>query len=163
MSTKCQFFLLSFMFYDFDFDFFQFPQEIDKVKSPKVKSPKAKTPSPKAKTPSPKAVSTPGVPASSNKRRLSAAVTAPANHQTSTVSGRFSVSHISTPLPVSSGQEAAAMPTVPLRRKSMKSVSRNQPKSTLKNAVEILRRRSSVSRASVKSKSPKLSGLANVN
>jgi len=127
---------------------------IDKVKSPKVnKSPKAKTPSPKAKTPSPKAVSTPGVPASSNKRRLSAAVTAPANHQTSAVSGRFSVSRVS-------GQEAAAMPTVPLRRKS---ISRKQPKGTLKNAVEILRRRSSVSRASVKSTSPKLSGLADVN
>ncbi|KAG7261144.1 hypothetical protein CRUP_010709, partial [Coryphaenoides rupestris] len=151
----------------------KFPQEIDKVKSPKVnkspkpktpspakktpkaktpspvkKTPKAKTPSPKAKTPSPKAMSntpqnknqtaTPGAPASSNKRRLSAVVTTPVNDQTSTLSGRFSVSRISTPSPVA---------TVPLRRKG---VSRKQPKSALKNAVEILRRRSSISRASVK-------------
>ncbi|CAL8283587.1 unnamed protein product [Merluccius merluccius] len=140
-----------------------------KAKSPAKKSPKAKTPSPakmspKAKTPSPakkspKAKSdtpqtknqpqTPSMPASSNKkRRSSAVVSMPTNDQTSTVNGRFSISRINTPSPVT--EQATATPKVPLRRKSMKSVSRKTPKRVLKNTIEVLRRRSGVSRASMK-------------
>ncbi|KAK0144840.1 Proliferation marker protein Ki-67 [Merluccius polli] len=140
-----------------------------KAKSPAKKSPKAKTPSPAKKSPkantpspakkSPKAKSdtpqtknqpqTPSMPASSNKkRRPSAVVSMPTNDQTSTVNGRFSISRINTPSPVT--EQATATPKVPLRRKSMKSVSRKTPKRVLKNTIEVLRRRSGVSRASMK-------------
>uniref|UniRef100_UPI003AAD9813 proliferation marker protein Ki-67 n=1 Tax=Centroberyx gerrardi TaxID=166262 RepID=UPI003AAD9813 len=133
-------------------------------KSPKAKTPSPKTPSPgkkspKSKTPSPKGAVLSKTPAQSQladkktptgKRRSSSVVSTP------TVQGRFSVSRISTPSPVAE-QDAVAVPVpvvpvtpkVPLRRKSMKSTSRKTP-SVSKSAVEVLRRRSGISRASMK-------------
>ncbi|KAM4624511.1 proliferation marker protein Ki-67 [Polymixia lowei] len=78
-------------------------------------------------------------------------------HQTPTLTGRFSVSRIDTPSP-SADQGAAAAPEpsvpvtpkLPLRRKSMKKTPRRTPKSVMKNIVDVMRRRSGVSRASMK-------------
>ncbi|XP_059892160.1 proliferation marker protein Ki-67 isoform X2 [Gadus macrocephalus] len=106
-------------------------KEFDEVKSPKTKSPKAKTPSPAKKSPKVKSGT-------------------PSNDQSPTVNGRFSVSRINTPSP--NAELETATPKLPLKRKSIarKSIARKTPKTALKNAAEVLRRRSGVSRASLK-------------
>ncbi|XP_076615283.1 proliferation marker protein Ki-67 [Chaetodon auriga] len=121
-----------------------------KSASPAKKSPKSKTPAPKAATPgkkSPKSRS-PSPRAPSNKVETPGV-------QTPTVRGRFSVSHISTPSPVAEATVtdqmhlATVTPKLPLRRKSMKSTSRKTP-SIAKSAVKLMRRKSGISRASMK-------------
>ncbi|KAJ3607706.1 hypothetical protein NHX12_024757 [Muraenolepis orangiensis] len=121
--------------------------------SPAKKSPKAKTPSPakkspKAKTPSPAKAKTPSPAKKSPKAKTPSPAKKPpkAKSQPRTpgipspsVNGRFSVSLID--------EQQATVPKVPLRRKS---ISRKTPKSVLKNTAEVLRRRSGVSRASMK-------------
>ncbi|XP_071393903.1 proliferation marker protein Ki-67 [Centroberyx affinis] len=146
-----------------------------KTPSPGKKSPKAKTPSPKTPSPGKKSPkSTPAQPqladkkTPTGKRRSSSVLSTPTvgvtsaktplslGNQTPTVQGRFSVSRISTPSPVTE-QDAVAVPVpvvpvtpkVPLRRKSMKSASRKTP-SMAKSTIEVLRRRSGISRASMK-------------
>ncbi|CAL8300775.1 unnamed protein product [Lota lota] len=114
-----------------------------KAKSPVNKSPKAKTPSPARKSPKVKTAS-PKTP-SSVKKSPKAKSDTPMNDQTPTVTGRFSVSCISTPSPVT--KQETVTRKVPLRRKT---ISRKTPKSALKNVAEVLRRRSGVSRASLK-------------
>ncbi|XP_070847234.1 proliferation marker protein Ki-67 [Chaetodon trifascialis] len=138
-----------------------------KAASPAKKSPKSKTPAPKAatpgkkspnsRTPSPK-TATPG---KKSPKSRSPSPRAPSNKvetpgvQTPTVRGRFSVSHIGTPSPIAEATVtdqmhlATVTPKVPLRRKSMKSTSRKTP-SVAKSAVKLMRRRSGISRASMK-------------
>ncbi|XP_028989086.1 proliferation marker protein Ki-67 [Betta splendens] len=135
-----------------------------KAASPAKKSPKSKTPSPKAastakkspksKTPSPevkkipKARSTTSTSITPSKAPLSSGV------QTPTVQGRFSVSRISTPSPVTQDTVSEQLPSIaitpkiPPRRTSMKSTSRKTPKVT-KSALKVIRR-SGISRASMK-------------
>ncbi|XP_030196595.1 proliferation marker protein Ki-67 isoform X3 [Gadus morhua] len=123
-------------------------KEFDEVKSPKTKSPKAKTPSPAKKSPKVKAAS-PKAPSSAKKSPKAKSGT-PSNDQSPTVNGRFSVSRINTPSP--NAELETATPKLPLKRKSIarKSIARKTPKTALKNAAEVLRRRSGVSRASLK-------------
>lgn len=78
-------------------------------------------------------------------------------NQTPSVKGRFSVSRISTPSPVADQATGAVemstcvTPSVPLRRKSMKSTSKKTPKSARKSVLEVIRsRRSGASRANFK-------------
>ncbi|XP_039643305.1 proliferation marker protein Ki-67 isoform X1 [Perca fluviatilis] len=120
------------------------------VRSPakmRTPSPKSSKKSPKARTPSPKAAS----PAKKSPKSKSAS---PAGVQTPLIQGRFSVSHISTPSPVAEDAVTdqvplvTVTPKVPLRRKSL---SRETP-STAKSAVKVMRRRSGISRASLKVK-----------
>ncbi|TDG98119.1 hypothetical protein EPR50_G00215600 [Perca flavescens] len=131
------------------------------VRSPakmRTPSPKSSKKSPKARTPSPKAASpakkSPKSKSPSPARRRSPTVGVTPGVQTPLIQGRFSVSHISTPSPVA---EAAVTdqvplvtvtPKVPLRRKSL---SRETP-SMAKSAVKVMRRRSGISRASLKVK-----------
>ena len=131
----------------------EFPQEFDEVKSPKGKSPKAKTPSPAKKSPKVKAASPKTT--SSAKKSPKAKSDTQSNDQSPTVNGRFSVSRIYTPSPVA--ELPTATPNLPLKRKSIvrKSITRKTPKSALKNVAEVLRRRSGVSRASLKGTSRK--------
>ncbi|CAL8260484.1 unnamed protein product [Arctogadus glacialis] len=123
-------------------------KEFDEVKSPKTKSPKAKTPSPAKKSPKVK-VASPKAPSSAKKSPKAKSGT-PSNDQAPTVNGRFSVSRINTPSP--NAELETATPKLPLKRKSIarKSIARKTPKTVLKNAAEVLRRRSGVSRASLK-------------
>ncbi|XP_077360026.1 proliferation marker protein Ki-67 isoform X2 [Festucalex cinctus] len=73
---------------------------------------------------------------------------------TASVQGRFSVSLIETPSPMAEDaviepvQSVTATPKIPLRRKSMKSTSRKARLS--KSAIQVVRRRSGISRASIK-------------
>lgn len=106
--------------------------------SPKKSSAKNGSPSPASgKSPSRKQVETPK-----------------ATGQTPTVQGRFSVSRISTPSPVAVEAVADQLPSVTvtpklsLRRKSMKSTSRKTP--NMASAAKVMRRRSGISRASMK-------------
>nr|XP_020461853.1 proliferation marker protein Ki-67-like isoform X2 [Monopterus albus] len=75
--------------------------------------------------------------------------------QTPTVRGRFSVSHIRTPSPVADGAltdhiaSVTLTPKIPLRRKSMKATSR-RTQSMGKSAIKVMRRRSGISRGSMK-------------
>uniref|UniRef100_A0A8D0D8T1 Marker of proliferation Ki-67 n=1 Tax=Sander lucioperca TaxID=283035 RepID=A0A8D0D8T1_SANLU len=124
-----------------------------KTPSPKSskKSPKAMTPSPKAAPPAKKS---PKSKSPSPARGRSPTVGVTPGVQTPLIQGRFSVSHISTPSPVAEDAVTdqvplvTVTPKVPLRRKSM---SRETP-STAKSAVKVMRRRSGISRASLKVK-----------
>ncbi|XP_031147208.1 proliferation marker protein Ki-67 isoform X3 [Sander lucioperca] len=115
------------------------------------KSPKAMTPSPKAAPPAKKS---PKSKSPSPARGRSPTVGVTPGVQTPLIQGRFSVSHISTPSPVAEDAVTdqvplvTVTPKVPLRRKSM---SRETP-STAKSAVKVMRRRSGISRASLKVK-----------
>ncbi|CAL8309551.1 unnamed protein product [Boreogadus saida] len=122
--------------------------KFDEVKSPKTKSPKAKTPSPAKKSPKVKAAS-PKAPSSAKKSPKAKSGT-PSSDPSPTVNGRFSVSRINTPSP--NVELETATPKLPLKRKSIarKSIARKTPKTVLTNAAEVLRRRSGVSRASLK-------------
>uniref|UniRef100_A0A4W5Q1D0 Marker of proliferation Ki-67 n=1 Tax=Hucho hucho TaxID=62062 RepID=A0A4W5Q1D0_9TELE len=142
------------------------PKASPKTPSPAKKSPKAKTPSPgkektpktAVKTPSParrksslkdesqttKAGKTPKTPAS-----------LPSANTTPTMQGRFSVSLVSTPSPTADQDSVlqpsvTVTPRVPLRRTTMLSTSKTTQKSAMKNALQVIRRRSGVSRASMK-------------
>nr|XP_029485202.1 titin-like isoform X4 [Oncorhynchus nerka] len=142
------------------------PKASAKTPSSAKKSPKAKTPSPgKEKTPktavktpsparrkstlkdesqTPKAGKTPKTPAS-----------LPSANTTPTMQGRFSVSLVSTPSPTAD-QDSVVQPSVtvtprvPLRRTTMSSTSKTTQKSAMKNSLQVIRRRSGVSRASMK-------------
>ncbi|XP_078134823.1 LOW QUALITY PROTEIN: proliferation marker protein Ki-67 [Sander vitreus] len=131
------------------------------VRSPakmRTPSPKSSKKSPKARTPSPKAVppakKSPKSKSPSPARGRSPTVGVTPGVQTPLIQGRFSVSHISTPSPIAEDAVTdqvplvAVTPKVPLRRKSM---SRETP-STAKSAVKVMRRRSGISRASLKVK-----------
>ncbi|XP_029564636.1 proliferation marker protein Ki-67 isoform X4 [Salmo trutta] len=142
------------------------PKASAKTPSSAKKSPKAKTPSPgKEKTPktavktpsparrksplkdesqTPKAGKTPKTPAS-----------LPSANTTPTMQGRFSVSLVSTPSPTADQDSVlqpsvTVTPRVPLRRTTMLSTSKTTQKSAMKNALQVIRRRSGVSRASMK-------------
>ncbi|XP_045558472.1 proliferation marker protein Ki-67 isoform X4 [Salmo salar] len=142
------------------------PKASAKTPSPAKKSPKAKTPSPgKEKTPktavktpsparrksplkdesqTPKAGKTPKTPAN-----------LPSANTTPTMQGRFSVSLVSTPSPTADQDSVlqpsvTVTPRVPLRRTTMLSTSKTPQKSAMKNALQVIRRRSGVSRASMK-------------
>ncbi|XP_042161285.1 proliferation marker protein Ki-67 isoform X6 [Oncorhynchus tshawytscha] len=142
------------------------PRASAKTPSSAKKSPKAKTPSPgkektlktAVKTPSParrkstlkdesqtpKAGKTPKTPAS-----------LPSANTTPTMQGRFSVSLVSTPSPTADQDSVlqpsvTVTPRVPLRRTTMSSTSKTTQKSAMKNSLQVIRRRSGVSRASMK-------------
>ncbi|XP_052345346.1 proliferation marker protein Ki-67 isoform X3 [Oncorhynchus keta] len=142
------------------------PKASAKTPSSAKKSPKAKTPSPgKEKTPktavktpsparrkstlkdesqTPKAGKTPKTPAS-----------LPSANTTPTMQGRFSVSLVSTPSPTADQDSVlqpsvTVTPRVPLRRMTMSSASKTTQKSAMKNSLQVIRRRSGVSRASMK-------------
>ncbi|XP_026171729.1 proliferation marker protein Ki-67 isoform X2 [Mastacembelus armatus] len=126
-------------------------------KSPKSKaaSPKAASPankSPKSKTPSPRS---PSLAKKSPKSKDNEQPKTPLTSriQTPTVQGRFSVSHISTPSPVADDvidqASVSITPKIPMRRKSMKTTSQKTP-SMLKSAMKVMRRKSGISRASMK-------------
>ncbi|XP_020309242.1 proliferation marker protein Ki-67 isoform X3 [Oncorhynchus kisutch] len=142
------------------------PKASAKTPSSAKKSPKAKTPSPgkektlktAVKTPSParrkstlkdesqtpKAGKTPKTPAS-----------LPSANTTPTMQGRFSVSLVSTPSPTADQDSVlqpsvTVTPRVPLRRTTMSSTSKTTQKSAMKNSLQVIRRRSGVSRASMK-------------
>uniref|UniRef100_A0A8K9WV29 Marker of proliferation Ki-67 n=1 Tax=Oncorhynchus mykiss TaxID=8022 RepID=A0A8K9WV29_ONCMY len=142
--------------------------------SPKTPSPAKKSPkSPKAKTPSPGKEKTPktAVKTPSPARRKSALkdesqtpkagktpktpASLPSANTTPTMQGRFSVSLVSTPSPTADQDSVlqpsvTVTPRVPLRRTTMSSTSKTTQKSTLKNSLQVIRRRSGVSRASMK-------------
>ncbi|XP_059180607.1 proliferation marker protein Ki-67 [Centropristis striata] len=117
--------------------------------SPKAASPGKK--SPKSSSPSTKAVSSakksPKSKSPSPARGKSPAVGGKAGAQTPTVQGRFSVSLISTPSPVSEDVVADQVPVVTATPRR-KSISRE----TAKSAAKVIRR-SGISRASLKVKS----------
>ncbi|KAL7371914.1 hypothetical protein ABVT39_006895 [Epinephelus coioides] len=135
-----------------------------KAKSPGQKSPKSRSPSPKATssakkspkpmTPSPKAASPaekiPKSKSSSTARGRSPTVGGTPGVQTPRVQGRFSVSRISTPSPNAEDAVTDQVPSVtvtpkmPQRRKSI-----SQETSS---AAKVMRRRSGISRASLKAK-----------
>nr|XP_046224924.1 proliferation marker protein Ki-67 isoform X2 [Oncorhynchus gorbuscha] len=142
------------------------PKASAKTPSSAKKSPRAKTPSPgKEKTPktavktpsparrkstlkdesqTPKAGKTPKTPAS-----------LPSANTTPTMQGRFSVSLVSTPSPTADQDSVlqpsvTVTPRVPLRRTTMSSTSKTTQKSAMKNSLQVIRRRSGVSRASMK-------------
>ncbi|XP_064780009.1 LOW QUALITY PROTEIN: proliferation marker protein Ki-67 [Oncorhynchus masou masou] len=142
------------------------PKASAKTPSSAKKSTKAKTPSPgKEKTPktavktpsparrkstlkdesqTPKAGGTPKTPAS-----------LPSANTTPTIQGRFSVSLVSTPSPTADQDSVlqpsvTVTPRVPLRRTTMSSTSKTTQKSAMKNSLQVIRRRSGVSRASMK-------------
>ncbi|XP_045925064.1 proliferation marker protein Ki-67 isoform X1 [Micropterus dolomieu] len=137
-----------------------------KAATPAKKSPKSRTPSPKAATPakrSPKSSSPSparGRSPSRNKVETPTANEQPKNQrksvtpgfQTPSVQGRFSVSRISTPSPAAENAVSAQVPLVsvtpkiPLRRKSAS----GKTPSMAKSAVKVMRRRSGISRASMK-------------
>lgn len=137
------------------------PGKKAKTPSPAKKSPKAKTPSPRKQP----AKSTPAkqkaaASSPSPSRRAASPKTPPSAQvslsQTPTVTGRFSISRISTPSPgekEEEEEEAAAVavesatPKIPQRRKSMKASAR---RSMGKGALEVIRRRSGTSRANLK-------------
>ncbi|XP_049916835.1 proliferation marker protein Ki-67 isoform X2 [Epinephelus moara] len=135
-----------------------------KAKSPGQKSPKSRSPSPKAtssakkspkpRTPSPKAASpaekTPKSKSPSTARGRCPTVGGTPGVQTPRVQGRFSVSRISTPSPNAEDAVTDQVPSVtvtpkmPQRRKSI-----SQETSS---AAKVMRRRSGISRASLKAK-----------
>ncbi|XP_049418594.1 proliferation marker protein Ki-67 isoform X1 [Epinephelus fuscoguttatus] len=135
-----------------------------KATSPGLKSPKSRSPSPKAtssakkspkpRTPSPKAASpaekTPKSKSPSTARGRSPTVGGTPGVQTPRVQGRFSVSRISTPSPNAEDAVTDQVPSVtvtpkmPQRRKSI-----SQETSS---AAKVMRRRSGISRASLKAK-----------
>ncbi|XP_008288023.1 proliferation marker protein Ki-67 isoform X2 [Stegastes partitus] len=128
-----------------------------KAASSAKKSPKSRSSSPKAASPAGKKRSSVGV---SSPAPLTGATPAktPLNSgiQTPTVQGRFSVSRISTPSPVTEADAVTdqvpsltVTPKIPIRRKSMKSASRKTP-SISKSAVKVMHRRSGFSRVSMK-------------
>uniref|UniRef100_A0A8C6WF01 PP1-binding domain-containing protein n=1 Tax=Neogobius melanostomus TaxID=47308 RepID=A0A8C6WF01_9GOBI len=124
-------------------------------KSPKATTPKSKSPSPgkKAATPkkaSPKAQSPKMVDGTPTRKSTGCMVTPVKSPDlTPNVQGRFSVSRINTPSPVAEVMEQvpAATPKIPLRRKSMKSSSKQTP---LKSATKVMRRKSSIMRSTKK-------------
>ncbi|XP_070783589.1 proliferation marker protein Ki-67 [Enoplosus armatus] len=133
-----------------------------KTASPAKKSPKSRTPSPKAASPakkSPKSKS-PSPARGRSKVETPKASKQPKNQrnsvipgvQTPTVQGRFSVSRISTPSPIADDAVTDQVPLVTVTPKippRRKSTSRKTP-SMAKSAVKVMRRRSGVSRASMK-------------
>ncbi|XP_034715797.1 proliferation marker protein Ki-67 isoform X2 [Etheostoma cragini] len=131
------------------------PNVAAKMRTP---SPKSSKKSPKPRTPSPKAAPparrSPKSKSPSPARGRSPIVSVSPGVQTPLIKGRFSVSHISTPSPIADDAVTdqvplvTATPKIPLRRKSM---SRETP-STSKSAVKAMRRRSGISRASLKVK-----------
>ncbi|KAK6328976.1 hypothetical protein J4Q44_G00009540 [Coregonus suidteri] len=142
------------------------PKATPKTPSPAKKTPKAKTPSPgKEKTPK-TAVKTPSparrksplkdgsqTPKAGKTQKTPASL--PSANTTPTVQGRFSVSLISTPSPTTDQDSVlqtsvTVTPRVPLRRTSMKSTSKTIQNSAITNALQVIRRRSGVSRASMK-------------
>uniref|UniRef100_A0A3P8ZWP0 FHA domain-containing protein n=1 Tax=Esox lucius TaxID=8010 RepID=A0A3P8ZWP0_ESOLU len=134
------------------------PKASPRTPSPAKKSPKAKTPSPGKEKNSKTAVRSP----SPNQRKTPlkesqtatvsmTPVSLPSAKTTPTIQGRFSVSRISTPSPTTDQDtlpqtSVTVTPRVPLRRKSMKAT----PKTTTKSALQVIRRRSGLSRASMK-------------
>ncbi|XP_037610880.1 proliferation marker protein Ki-67 isoform X2 [Sebastes umbrosus] len=129
-----------------------------KAATPAKKSPKPRTPSPKAattaktspkpRTPSPKAATTakktPKSKSPSPARGRSPTV------QTPKVQGRFSVSHITTPSPIAEVDVSDQLPSVtesPKITQRRKSTSRETP-----STAKVIRRRSGISRASMKVK-----------
>ncbi|XP_055780458.1 proliferation marker protein Ki-67 isoform X2 [Salvelinus fontinalis] len=144
------------------------PKESAKTPSPAKKSPKAKTPSPGkektpktvVKTPSPARRKSPA-PLQDESQTPKAGKTPkpraslPSANTTPTMQGRFSVSLISTPSPTADQDSVlqpsvTVTPRVPLRRTTMLSTSKTIQKSAMKNAIQVIRRRSGVSRASMK-------------
>ncbi|XP_053269905.1 proliferation marker protein Ki-67 isoform X2 [Pleuronectes platessa] len=114
-----------------------------KASSPGKKSPNSRSSSPKAASPGKKS------PKSATPAKKSPKTPSPVRGSSPTVQGRFSVSRISTPSPVTE-DFVTCTPKIPLNRKSMKSTSRKTPiigKSTVKGI-----RRSGISRASMKVK-----------
>ncbi|XP_041734234.1 titin isoform X2 [Coregonus clupeaformis] len=142
------------------------PKATPKTPSPAKKSPKAKTPSPgkektqktAVKTPSPARRKSPlkdgsQTPKAGKTQKTPASL--PSANTTPTMQGRFSVSLISTPSPTTDQDSVlqtsvTVTPRVPLRRTSMKSTSKTIKNSAITNALQVIRRRSGVSRASMK-------------
>ncbi|XP_076857161.1 proliferation marker protein Ki-67 [Brachyhypopomus gauderio] len=154
------------------------PGKSAKVGSPtKIRSPAKKAASPKAKKspcktpPTSESSATPKTPSSNSSSRSSKALVKTSGPsegsftKTPTVRGRFSVSRISTPSPVSGEEKGAkgeatsasaaqlecTTPNLHVRRSSMKASTRKTPRSALKSAIEVMRsRRSGASRANLK-------------
>ncbi|KAM9558502.1 proliferation marker protein Ki-67 isoform 2-T3 [Salvelinus alpinus] len=144
------------------------PKESAKTPSPAKKSTKAKSPSPGkektpktvVKTPSPARRKSPAplkdesqTPKAGKTPKTRASL--PSANTTPTMQGRFSVSLISTPSPTADQDSVlqpsvTVTPRVPLRRTTMLSTSKTTQKSAMKNAIQVIRRRSGVSRASMK-------------
>ncbi|XP_062234580.1 proliferation marker protein Ki-67 isoform X3 [Platichthys flesus] len=114
-----------------------------KASSPGKKSPNSRSSSPKAASPGKKS------PKSATPAKKSPKTPSPVRGSSPTVQGRFSVSRISTPSPVTE-DSVTCTPKIPLNRKSMKSTSRKTP-IIGKSAVKGIRR-SGISRASMKVK-----------
>ncbi|KAL2101734.1 hypothetical protein ACEWY4_003495 [Coilia grayii] len=138
------------------------------AKSPAGKASPAKSPAAKAqaKSPAKSPAAKPKTPSPSPSRRASSPATSktpsPGGRslsETPTMTGRFSVSRISTPSPeggkevqpATPAEKGRATPKIPLKRKSMKaSVKKNPRRSLGKGALEVIRRLSGASRANLK-------------
>lgn len=124
--------------------------------SPRAASPGNKMPSSKASPKTPGGVTKNETPQSNKQPKTPGQATpgkTPVNPDTftPTVQGRFSVSRISTPSPVSENAAPEEMPAVGVtpRRKSMRSTTKKTPVVSI-SAVKVMRR-SGISRASMKS------------
>uniref|UniRef100_A0A4W5R484 Marker of proliferation Ki-67 n=1 Tax=Hucho hucho TaxID=62062 RepID=A0A4W5R484_9TELE len=139
------------------------PKASPKTASPAKKTTNAKTTSPgkektlkiAVKTPSPARRKSPLKDESQTPKTGMTPVRLPSANTTPTAQGRFSVSRISTPSPTADQDSVLQTPVtvtlhVPLRRTSMKSTSKTTEKSTMKNALQVICRRSGVSRASMR-------------
>ncbi|KAM4716028.1 proliferation marker protein Ki-67 [Anableps anableps] len=124
-----------------------------KAATPAQKSPKSRSASPKAATPSQKSPKSRSASPKAANSKTPVKTLLNSGIQTPTVQGRFSVSRIRTPSPmttvVQQTPSLTVTPKIPLRRKSMKSASRRTP-SVARGAVKVLQRRSGISRASMK-------------
>ncbi|XP_042364200.1 proliferation marker protein Ki-67 [Plectropomus leopardus] len=123
-----------------------------KAASSAKKSPKPRTPSPKAASPAKKSPKSKSL---SPARGRSPAVGGTPGVQTPKVQGRFSVSRISTPSPNAEDtvtdkvpSSVTVTPKMPQKRKSVS----QETSSVAKSAAKLMRRRSGISRASMKAK-----------